>query len=167
VPIFLIWIYLSWVVILLGASFAASLDTFQDRPRNGEFQGAHDFVLLFRVTGHLWEAQIQGNSVTLADLARAEAGTRDERIARILDRLQAAQLARGDEAGHWVLTRDLDAVTLLDLYRVGGFPLPLAEDCPERPDAWTKALFDSLAELDVPAERHLGRPLKNLYKGTS
>lgn len=165
VPIFLIWVYVSWVVILLGASFAASLDTFQHLARGGAPERQHDFVLLFRITGHLWQAQQEGRAVSLSDLARAEAGTVDDRIAHMLGTLQEANLAHGDEAGRWVLTRDLAEVSLLDLYRAGGFALPLPGDRPERVDAWNRALFESLAALSEPAERLLGQPLKNLYKG--
>ncbi len=167
VPIFLIWVYLSWVVILLGASFAASLDTFQYISRAGHLERQHDFVLFYRVTGHLWQAQQSGETLSLAELARREPGARDDRLALMLDTLQQAGFARGDEEGRWVLIRDVGSLTLLDLYRAGGFALPMPSDEPARADAWNRSLFGALSELAEPAERYLGRPLKNLYKGSS
>lgn len=165
VPIFLIWVYLSWVVILLGASFAASLDTFQYLSRAGHLERTHDFVLFYRVTGHLWQAQQSGETLSLAELARREPGAGDDRLALMLDTMRQARLARGDEEGRWVLIRDAGSLTLLDLYRAGGFALPMPSDEPARADAWNRALFGALSGLAEPAERHLGRPLKNLYNG--
>lgn len=166
VPIFLIWVYLSWVVILLGASFAASLDTFQYLGRGGGVEHRHDFVLLYRVTGHLWQAQQDGETLSLADLARREPGIADDRLAQMLETLREAGLARGDEEGRWAMIRDAGKMTLLELYRAGGLALPMPSDVPANAGAWDRALFDTLAELAGPAERHLGRPLENLYKGS-
>lgn len=165
VPIFLIWVYVSWVVILLGASFAASLDTFQYLARAGHLEREHDFVLFYRVTGHLWLAQQEGKTLSLAELARREPAAGDDRLALMLDKLRAGRLARGDEEGRWVLIRDVGSLTLLDLYQAGGFALPMPSDEPARADAWNRALFGALSGLVEPAERHLGRPLNTLYKG--
>lgn len=165
VPIFLIWVYVSWVVILLGASFAASLDTFQYLARPADLERHHDFVLFYRVTGHLWRAQKAGETLTLADLARLEPGADDARLALMLDRLGQARFARGDEEGRWVLIRDPGSLTLLDLYRASGFALPMPSDEPAGADVWNRELFSALSALAEPAERHLGRPLENLYKG--
>lgn len=164
VPIFLIWVYVSWVVILLGASFAASLDTFQYLDRTGSRERQHDFVLFYRVTGHLWRAQQEGETLSLAELARHEPGADDARLALMLDRLYQARIARGDEDGRWVLIRDPGSLTLLDLYRASGFPLPLPADEPAGTDAWNRQLFAVLSGLAEPAEQYLGRPLENLYK---
>lgn len=165
VPIFLIWVYVSWVVILLGASFAASLDMFQHPPTDDRGARMHDFVLFYRVTGHLWQAQQEGETLSLGELARREPETGDDRLALMLRKLHAASLARGDEEGRWVLIRDASSLSLLDLYRAGGFALPMPSDAPADADGWNRALFDALSELAEPAERLLGRPLKDLYKG--
>lgn len=162
VPIFLIWVYMSWVVILLGASFAASLDTFQYL-RYAGYAHQHDFVLLYRVTGHLWEAQQRGVALSLPALARLEPDAADDRLTQALHRLRDAGLARGDEEGRWVLLRDLADVTLLDLYRAGAVALPLPDQLPDRADRWNAALSEILEALSGPAEKHLGRPLKDLF----
>lgn len=163
VPIFLIWVYMSWVVILLGASFAASLDTFQYLSRAGHLGRQQDFVLLYRITGHLWTAQQEGETLTLTDLARREPDARDDRLTELLRRLKEVGIARSDEEGRWVLLRDLDDVTLLDLYRAGGVALPLIDEVPDRADPWNKALFEALHAVSGSAEEHLGRPLKALF----
>lgn len=165
VPIFLIWVYMSWVVILLGASFAASLDTFQYPVRDDELGRENDFVLFFRVTGHLWQAQQVGETLSLSELARREPGAEDDRLALMLGKLSDARLARGDEEGHWAMIRDAGTLTLLDLYRAGGFGLPMPSEEPVQDDAWNRALFDALSALTEPAERHLGGSLEHLYKG--
>lgn len=164
VPIFLIWVYMSWVVILLGASFAASLDTFRHSvaPASGKPRDA--FVLLFRVTGHLWAAHQRGESLSLSELAESEHSADDDELARALTCLAEAGLAHGDEDGRWVLSRDLSTVSLLDLYRAGGVALPLGDRAPEPSDDWNRALAGALASLEEPAERCMGRPLVELFR---
>ena len=60
VPIFLAWIYLSWLVILFGASFAAALASFRPQAQLQGWDERLDFVLLYRLVGHFWRAQRQG-----------------------------------------------------------------------------------------------------------
>ncbi len=111
------------------------------------------------------QAQQVGETLSLSELARREPGAEDDRLALMLGKLSDARLARGDEEGHWVLIRDAGTLTLLDLYRAGGFGLPMPSEEPVQDDAWNRALFDALSALTEPAERHLGGPLENLYKG--
>lgn len=163
IPIFLIWVYLSWVVILLGASFAASLDTFQYLRYAEGARRQHDFVLLYRIAGHLWEAQRRGGTLTLPELARREPAAEDQRLTDALARLNQAGLARSDEEGHWALLRDFDEVTLLDLYRAGGVGLPLTDEVPDGTDRWDRALSETLGGLGGRLEKDLGVPLRRMF----
>ena len=53
IPIFLFWLYLVWVVILLGASLAASLTTFNDRKADWGWPKKLEFLLAYRLVGYL------------------------------------------------------------------------------------------------------------------
>ena len=65
VPIFLLWVYLVWVVILLGASLAASLTTFEvTEERRGDWPVQANFQLAFRTIGHLQEVQMHGGRLS-------------------------------------------------------------------------------------------------------
>ena len=68
IPIFLFWLYLVWIVILLGASLAASLTTFNDRRVDWGWPNKWEFLLAYRMVGHLWKAQTGGRAVAVEAL---------------------------------------------------------------------------------------------------
>jgi membrane protein len=160
IPIFLFWLYLVWVVVLLGASLAASLTTFSDRRGNWRWPWEWEFLLAFRLVGHLWMAQAEGRSLSFEELLHAEKGVPDSLLQRLLESFIEAGIVTQDQDANWLLTRDLDRFTLMDLYRAGHFHLPLGMDL-EVPVAgpWDAAFLGVLAR-DAPDMR---RSLKSLY----
>ncbi|MEK5756856.1 YhjD/YihY/BrkB family envelope integrity protein, partial [Acinetobacter variabilis] len=50
-PIFLLWVYLSWVAILLGASFAASISAFRYQPAHMRLPRGYELYGLLRMLG--------------------------------------------------------------------------------------------------------------------
>ncbi|WP_420403586.1 YihY family inner membrane protein [Nisaea sp.] len=117
IPIFLIWVYVSWTVILLGAVFAASFPDWW-RSRNLETEqelgAAHMLSVALSILAVLWRESKQGGPVretALEDVAHAEA------ISQVLDRLQSAGFAVRTEDDLFALARDLSSATVYDLYR--------------------------------------------------
>jgi len=161
IPIFLSWLYLVWIVILLGASLAASLTTFTDRRSEWSWPWEWEFLLAFRLVGHLWEAQRDGRMLTQDDLQQAESGVADTLLQSLLQQFLEAGLVTCGQDDYWVLTRDLDHYTLLELYHCGHFHLPLGG----KPDVPTRSQWDKafLTATD-PHELELGRTLKSLYQ---
>ncbi len=69
IPIFLLWLYIVWNVILFGASLTASLTTYEQQFRSeGSWPGRLEFQLVFRLVGHLWKAQRSGQELSQRDL---------------------------------------------------------------------------------------------------
>src|SRR6185437_17014999 len=62
-PIFLIWIYLSWVIVLLGASLAAAMAAFEYRPMSERLPPGCEFIGLLRVLRHFVDAQRAGEGL--------------------------------------------------------------------------------------------------------
>jgi len=162
IPIFLIWIYVSWVVILLGASVAAALTTFNYQRADWHWNPRHYLLLALRIIGHLWRAQLDGRGRTTANLLEAEQAATDGDLQLLLSRLDQAGFVHQDDEGAWHLSADLDEVTLTDLYRAMPLVLPLGEldDFPERRriDA---PLLQALSEIEQNAGPYLQRPLKS------
>ena len=126
-PLFLIWVYFSWVIVLLGASLAAAMAAFDYRPVSEQLPAGCEFIGLLRVLQHFAVAQREGKGLHSQELCRRERFLSDDLIQRYLGDLHAAGLVTRAEAGEWVLSRDLATVDLADLYRAGHYRLPLNE----------------------------------------
>jgi membrane protein len=125
VPIFLIWIYVSWVIVLLGASIAASLSSFDYRPLDERLPQGAEFLGLLHVLKHFVAAQRDGRVLTLGALAERERFVSDDLLQRYLGDLHHAGLTVENEDHGWSLLRSLDSASLLPVYEAGGYRLPL------------------------------------------
>ena len=161
-PIFLIWIYLSWVVILLGASVTAALTTFSYQRADWRWNSRHHLVLAVRLLGHLWQAQRGPDGLSSAELMGYEPGATDADLQQLLTPMANAGLVHLDEQGDWFLSADLAEVTLGDLYHILPFMLPIdeASAMPEV-DPLDRELRTMLNEIDEVAGPVLQRSLKS------
>jgi membrane protein len=166
VPIFLLWLYLVWTVVLLGASLAAALTTFSDfGKRESDWPRRWEFQLAFRLLGHLWEAQRTGQALSREQLLEREPQASESQILKLLTQLRNEKIAATDEEGDWLLNRDLAEFTLADLYRRGDWYLPVAEtaDLPADSEA-DRALMSCLQQLKANGRAAWEQPLRDLYR---
>jgi len=163
VPLFLVWIYLSWVVVLLGASVAAALTTFNYRRAEWRWSPRHELLLAIRLLGHFWQAQRRGDALSTGELLSRESAATDGQLRRILGWFHDARFIQADDDGDWLLTADLDEMTVDELYRSGAFILPLGElDELPRESYWDRALIEGLKAVDAQAAPLLKKPVKSL-----
>ncbi len=115
-PIFLVWIYLSWLTILFGAVLAAALPYWRSRVRDHEDTPAFRFSLALLALQALFEAWRRGAALRLAEIQPALQVGLDESEA-ILLRLEQAGWVSRNAAHAWLLSCDPDDVTLADVFR--------------------------------------------------
>lgn len=165
IPIFLVWLYLVWIVVLLGASLAASLTTFSDYGRyDSDWPARWEFQLAYRLVGHLGEAQKAGVSLSREKLMELEPRASELQIVRLLNLLREARVTSRDEDGRWMLARDLAEISLGDLYLLGDFYLPVAEiDELPQDSRWDQAYLRSLEHIRRQSQGVWDQPLKDLY----
>lgn len=113
IPIFLVWMYLSWVVILFGANFTASLaeprEQWQSSKRPIPATLAKIWILWL-----LWQAFQKGESLTDKAL-NLQAGLSPSILDEHIEWLKQQQLLTRLESGHWSLQKDLKQVSIADL----------------------------------------------------
>jgi membrane protein len=165
VPIFLFWLYLVWIVVLLGASLAASLTTFSDYSRyDSDWPERWEFQLVVRLVGHLGEAQRKGSALSRERLMELETQAGELQIVRLLGRLAAENIVTRDEDGNWLLARDLGSLSLGGLYLLGDYYLPLGEiELLPRDSGWDQAFIAALQLIEQQSKGVWDQPLKNLY----
>ena len=125
IPIFLLWIYLSWIIVILGASIAASISAFEYTVPHEALPEGAEFIGLLVVLQQFVEAQRTGESVDPATIRLREPYLPSSVIACYFDDLQRADMIQRCESGGWMLSRSLDATELLRVYRCTQYRLPL------------------------------------------
>lgn len=149
IPIFLLWIYLSWLVVLSGAVIAAALPYWNSAARQGEAAAGQVFFSALAVLRALYRAQQNGEAPGLQRLQQ-ETVLGPEEIEDILDQLRAMNWADSVAGGGWVLTRSADVIRLADVYRAFVFDPAAA---PDPRDEQTAILLAGLsASLDEALE---------------
>jgi len=167
-PIFLIWLYLSWVVILLGASIAASLSAFRFQPRARRLPAGYELFGLLRLVGRLFAAQGRGEAVGIEALRLSEPSLSDDLLMRLLGSLQAASIVQRNERGDWLLARDLDHLSLGELYEATGLRIPLAAvPLPCSDDALGRQVLAVVDSLRQPLAGAFDQPLSRLLQDSA
>jgi membrane protein len=116
-PIFLMWIYLSWLVVVFGAVVVASLPEWRNGAGQSDAVPGSDFFDALQLLHILWRAHRTGVAVKLPELLAA-ASARIERVEHILETMMAAGWVTRTVPTGWVLHRDPSTITVEDVYRL-------------------------------------------------
>jgi len=165
IPIFLLWIYLAWVIVILAASIAASVSAFEYRPPTATLPEGAEFLGLLVVLRHFVDAQRTGDSVDPAGVLASEPYLRSASVVDYFDDLREADLIQRGDSGGWLLSRSLDSTELLRVYRHTRYRLPLhpVEEAAALGIELPSTLLALLAALAESMENRLGTTLDQVY----
>ncbi|WP_374538910.1 YihY family inner membrane protein [Chitinimonas taiwanensis] len=116
-PIFLLWLYLIWVIVLAGAVLSASLSYWHGeawRKRAHPGQRLYDAV---RLLLRLEDARERGEVLSLGRLRRALALGQDE-LHELLGMLSERGWVQATRSDGWLLASSLERITLQELYHL-------------------------------------------------
>lgn len=145
IPFFLVWIYATWTMILIGAEVAASIPEWRGaiaaenrrRLTSGERLTAAVGILTL-----LWRKSEAGEPVDRDDIDTAlPADSAD--LGAVLERLIALEYVAVAESGRLVLARDLEETSVYGLQRSLGLAL-------EETASFRKSLSEDAPALSVP-----------------
>jgi membrane protein len=110
IPLFLMWIYLLWVLILFGAELVRSLETFQYQGRDTPLP---DLLAVLIVLWQCWRRQQRGHS--LSDRSMSIVGLNVEQWRRLRDMLLGQRILEKTASGQYLMIRDADTIRLADI----------------------------------------------------
>ena len=111
IPIFLLWVFLSWNIILLGGTIAATLETSRWRGHVQSYSGEHRFLVVTDILYRLYNASQKGRTIPLNEIFSGLETVPDDVINRQLDWLEEHNLIQVNQDGDYVLLRDLDSIS--------------------------------------------------------
>src|SRR5580693_2711087 len=146
IPIFLLWMYISWMAVLLGAVVAAALPNWRIDGRIGKVPATGVRLgLSLALIAALARAQRRGETRSTPALA-SELGVATTVIDEHIKPLAEAGFAAHTQSGRWVLAWSPECATLHDLYEA--LHLPLAGRWTEQASApWQRQVAPAMDRI--------------------
>lgn len=110
VPLFLLWTYLSWMIILAGAEFVRATETFSAEVGGRTFNRSQ---ALFMALSLLHKAQLKG--LGMSDRRMTASGLHSQQWHELRDQMLEKNIITVTQNGRYVLTRDLSKASVWDL----------------------------------------------------
>ena len=159
VPLFLLWIYVSWTIVLMGAELVKSLGVFRfegsDRLEDPLFQ-----VLIILDVFH--QAHQKGQVVTENRIRDLGSRIDLEMWSEYRQQLVALNLIRPVEKGGLVLLKDLSEITIWELYEK--LPWPLPAQSIDGKSGWEATLSETFKSISGRNQGVLGTDLESLFR---
>ena len=162
IPMFLVWMYMSWVIVILGAHITFCLSAFRMEFEQSATTGSDwTFIDAYLLICALWSAQKKGLPLASSTMKQYGIKLPQFQVSEIMQLLEAENWVRGSAGGAWILSRDLAEVSLMDFYQLIPRRLP-TNDSLHKQNHWTGQLQPLLAAQNENLENLLQVPLRQL-----
>jgi membrane protein len=168
-PVFLIWMYLAWAVVLFGAVVAASRPEWLASRRAADFGRLTPARVLLRalqVIGALLAAGRENRQLdeeALLDVTDGDGAA----LSAVLTRLEESGFVARTDSDAPVLARELHGVTVADLYVALGYGPgePFRDE--DTDTRWTEPLAELVEAYNVARRDTLGVPVRDLVEAAA
>lgn len=160
IPLFLIWLYICWVIILFGAVISNVLTVDYAYRAEEKMDG---FTQIYRWLGHFWCAFQKGESLSLHELIDLDPSNYQVSPVRQLDILLQAHLIQPIAGGRFILSKDLSRFTIADLLQSIPWRLPTSDELAQWHGRWENDLKIAIESIEKKSQPELSIPLAKLY----
>ncbi len=165
VPIFLIWMFLSWTVVLLGAFITTAVTEWRRALRANEFASASPderITIAVAILSVLYSGTKTGQATARARLIKRSLCD-EEQVDMTLARLREFGFVETTSDDAWLLSRDMNTATLFDLYESLGLALSDDQGC-QNDTGWRKRLANHLGAARNRNQESMAVPLRNILQ---
>lgn len=145
-PLFLLWIYVSWIIVLVGCELCCCLGLRHtvNRPRVPEL------VIVLSILKIFHDAQLKGQPVTYGDIKKEGWILPGDEWAKLLEFFTSEDLIyEVDGGGAWVLSRDISQYPFERLIIKSPWPLPRVEELPSAlNDPWFERVKEAFLKIE-------------------
>ncbi len=162
-PIFLLWIFLSWNLILLGVEISYTLTIFETE----EVYPRHPLLSLLDMLNLVHSRYLKGEVVNEQELRNVLGRKELPKWYIYINYLKDSNLITMTEDGDYVLKKDLSRMTLWDFYRTLPYPLPIKDELDEMSEEdqqpWLSLLVGRFENTEAFAKEQLNLPLAAVF----
>jgi membrane protein len=159
-PLFLLWVYFSWMIVLLGVEVCRALTFYKDSYKKNR----HPVLALLDILQLFYVRQLNGD--TVSDVEAMELlGKREVEIwNQFADILLQQKFIQKNELGDYALIRNLDTVNFWQFYQTLPWPLPHPSDLENvyDDDIWAANLVAPLLAVYDYQQQQLSLPLTQI-----
>jgi len=164
IPLFLIWIYISWMIVLIGAHITFCLSSFslQDEIENRS-KGGWTYLDVLRVLDFLIQAQKDGRTVSILELRKGSLLLPHYQMNDLLGHLQRIKWVNQSSNGQWLLSKDMKETSLFELHKALPVRLPVTANELDN-DKLSNNLKICLGDHQQQVAQHLSISIDEFFK---
>ncbi|UNU72833.1 YihY family inner membrane protein [Moraxella nasovis] len=166
IPIFLMWLYLSWNIILLGVEISYTLSIFDTK----EVPVRHPLLSLLDMLNLAYKRHKDSSTVSEHELRRVLGRKELPKWSTYIAQLVDSRLITRTKDDEYILKTDLSTLNLWQFYKNLPYPLPIKDELDGLKsadyDPWFVELYGHLVRIERTAKNELNMPLSYLLDTT-
>ncbi|WP_193161135.1 YihY family inner membrane protein [Microbulbifer hainanensis] len=161
VPLFLMWIYLMWMIVLAGCVLVRTLSAYHAATHGRKYS---DVVATLILLWEFFRKYQNGQAVREQDISRA--GIKPAQWRRIRQVLQDQKIITQTERNDYVLQRDLDSISLMELVHwLNPAPIPAYGHQALHDQPWYEEVERRFVDTETFSQEKLQLDLGELFRG--